>query len=117
MLSLLQSKLDNGVVESRMINIQRDNPAKRAISAMARMDSKNHLCGKFRSPASTEAKTLEQWFANMRYTHVYNNYVYMLSHATYLGIYFISFSPAGLIYKSQSGTDLVAFGQGLGGIH
>lgn len=62
-----ESKLDNGVVESRMINIQRDNPAKRAISAMARMDSKNHLCG--------------------------------------------------LIYKSQSGTDLVAFGQGLGGIH
>lgn len=62
-----ESKLSNGVVQSRMFNIKRDNPAKRAIHAMARIDSKNHLCG--------------------------------------------------LIYKSQSGTDLVAFGQGQGGIH
>lgn len=53
-LSFSQSKLDNGVVESRMINIQRDNPAKRAISAMARMDSKNHLCGKCFPPATSE---------------------------------------------------------------
>jgi len=62
-----ESKLENGVVESRMINIKHDNPAKRAIRAMPRIDSKNHLCG--------------------------------------------------LIYKSESGADLVAFGQGQGGIH
>lgn len=44
-LPTVQSKLKNGVVQSRMFNIKRDNPAKRAIHAMARIDSKNHLCG------------------------------------------------------------------------
>jgi len=62
-----ESKLENGVVTNKMINIKRENPAKRAISAMAKVDSKNHLCG--------------------------------------------------LIYKSQSGTDLVSYGLGQGGIH
>ena len=109
----MQSKLDNGFVHSRMLNIERSNPAKRAISAMAKVDSKNHLCGKFATAIYFVGVVLKLSKATTLCTaSIYN-----------FAAFYVSYQPvptasiAGLIYKSASGTDLLSYGLGHGGIH